>query len=115
PHAFEIGPPADPFHSLIEIRPHEDRDVEQLLSRETEVLQVLFKIRDLRRYGSGATLAREEFSRADGKESDHSRRPEQEGVVILRTRSPHVAALREECGLRLPFARGLNPRDAQRS
>src|SRR5438552_2145440 len=112
---LDRGLRSNPFHAFVEVRTHENRDIDQLVSREAEVREVLFQVEDFRRHVPGAPLTWEEFGRADGQESDHPRGAEQEGVVIFRPRGPDIPAPREERGLRLPLARGLNPWNAEQT
>src|SRR5207249_5862485 len=104
-----LGP--DSFDAFVEVGPDQDGDVDQLFPRQPKMREILLEIEDLGGNRPRTALARQEFSRANRQEADHARGAEEQRIVIFRSRGPYCTLTREECGLRLPLAGRLDPRN----
>src|SRR5213593_3825268 len=96
----------------VEIRPDQDRRVDEFFPRQTEGSEILIEIQEFWRHGARSAAGREEFGRRDREEPHEPRRTEQEGIVILRAGRPGLPFAREVRSLGLSFAGRLDPWDS---
>src|SRR5881628_1363881 len=103
----------DSFHALVEVRPDQQAHVDELFARDAQVRQGGLEGDLLRSNVHVHLLARQLPTTADGQVLHEARRPEQEGVEILRGRRMCHPALGHRARLRLPFRGRLDPRDPE--
>src|SRR5436309_14339105 len=95
----------------VEIRPDQDRRVDEFFSRQTEDSEILIEIEQFGRHGARSAPGREEFGRSDREEPNKPGRAEQERIVILRAGRPGLPLARKARGLVVSLSGLLDRRD----
>src|SRR5437016_14682577 len=106
---------ADAADTRVEVRPDQDRGVDEFFSRQTEDSEILIEIEQFGRHGARSAPGREEFGRSDREEPNKPGRAEQERIVILRAGRPGLPLARKARGLGLSLTGRLDPRDSDES
>src|SRR5437016_4020000 len=106
---------ADAADTRVEVRPDQDRGVDEFFSRQTEGSEILIEIEQFGRHGARSAAGREEFGRSDREEPNKPGRAEQERVVVLRAGCPGLPLDQEVGSLGLSFTGRLDPRDSDES
>src|SRR5438093_9238397 len=88
PEESNRGLRTDAADAGVEIRPDQDRRVDEFFPRQTEGSEILIEIQEFWRHGARSAAGREEFGRCDREEPHEPRRAEQERIVVFRARAP---------------------------
>src|SRR5438093_10577221 len=102
----------DAADAAVEVRPDQDRRVDEFFPRQTEDSEILIEIQEFWRHGARSAAGREEFGRCDREEPHEPRRAEQERIVVFRAGRPGLPFAREVRSLGLSFAGRLDPGDS---
>src|SRR2546427_4484707 len=105
---------SDAFDPFVEVRPHEDRNVDELFPCDGQGAEPRIELDDLRPRRSRSSETGKELRPGDRKEPRDSRRAEQEGIVVFRAHGPREALAGQPRCLGLPLTRRLAIGDAER-
>src|SRR5947209_2870247 len=94
----------DAADARVEVRPDQDRGVDEFFSRQTEGSEILIEIQEFGWHRARSAARREEFCRRDREEPHEPGRAEQERIVIFRACRPGLPFTREVGSLGLSFA-----------
>src|SRR5947199_9136488 len=96
----------------VEIRPDQDRRVDEFFPRQTEGSEILIEIQEFWRHGARSAAGREEFGRCDREEPHQAGRAEQERIVVFRAGRPGLPFARAVRSWGLSLAGRLDPGDS---